>query len=136
MKIDIDSSSLKELVIEYFQRRGMSHSTDSTSTSFPIDLFISRPGETKGLGIILKDWKRAVGVDVLIKAERIMKSTSKIDKVLIVANLFSSPARSLAERVRMFLLTRDDLKRMLSSESVKSPFDDSPVDDKQDMFSY
>ena len=80
-----------------------------------IDFVIQNGDENEGIGVIIKDWKRAVGVDIIIRAEKVMKNTRFLSKMLVVTNYFSEPARSLAEKIRIFLLTRNDLIRILSS---------------------
>lgn len=126
---------LEELTLEYCRQRNLivnrdfHHHGDSQ-----IDLIIQNGEENEGIGVIIKDWKRAVGVDIIIRAEKIMKNSRVLSKMLIVTNLFSDPARSLAERIRIFLLTRNDLIRILSSGIKSTTIEDKP--DSQNVMLY
>ncbi|MFX1282190.1 MAG: restriction endonuclease [Promethearchaeota archaeon] len=129
MKINYDSLGLEELTLEYCRQRGLivSHGVQNYRNE-NVDLIIQNGDENEGIGVMIKDWKRAVGVDIIIRAEKIMKNNRLLSKMLIVTNLFSDPARSLAERIRIFLLTRNDLIRILSS-GIKTA---TPTEDDSD----
>jgi len=126
---------LEELTLEYCRQRNLivnrdfHHHGDSQ-----INLIIQNGDENEGIGVIIKDWKRAVGVDIIIRAEKIMKNSRVLSKMLIVTNLFSDPARSLAEKIRIFLLTRNDLIRILSSGIKSTTIEDKP--DSQNVMLY
>ncbi len=108
---------LEELTLEYCRQRGLIINRDTENPEEgKVDLIIQNGNENEGIGVIIKDWKRAVGVDIVIRAEKIMKNHRLITKILIITNYFSDPARSLAEKIRIFLLTRNDLIRILSSD--------------------
>lgn len=135
MKNNYQLLGLEELTLEYCRQRNLivnrdfHHHGDSQ-----IDLIIQNGEENEGIGVIIKDWKRAVGVDIIIRAEKIMKNSRVLSKMLIVTNLFSDPARSLAERIRIFLLTRNDLIRILSSGIKSTTIEDKP--DSQNVMLY
>lgn len=116
MKHNFELFKLEDLTLEYCKIRGLIIDRNIVRRSEKrIDLFIEND-DTKGIGVVIKDWKRAVGVDIIIRAEQIAKTSRLISKILIVSNLFSDPARSLAEKIGIFLLTRSDLIRILSSD--------------------
>lgn len=135
MKNNYQLLGLEELTLEYCRQRNLivnrdfHHHGDSQ-----INLIIQNGDENEGIGVIIKDWKRAVGVDIIIRAEKIMKNSRVLSKMLIVTNLFSDPARSLAEKIRIFLLTRNDLIRILSSGIKSTTIEDKP--DSQNVMLY
>lgn len=55
--------------------------------------------------IIIKDWKRAIGVDVVIQADRIREYNKKVSQIIILTNRYSDPAKSLANRIDILILT-------------------------------
>ncbi len=136
MKNNYQLLGLEELTLEYCRQRNLIvdrnllHQKDN-----PIDLIIQNGDENEGIGVIIKDWKRAVGVDIIIRSEKIMKNNRFLSKMLVVTNLFSDPARSLAEKIRIFLLTRNDLIRILSSGIKQTTMEENP-DNQQNVMLY
>jgi hypothetical protein len=58
-----------------------------------------------------------------------MKASRYVSKVLLVSNHFSDPARSLAEKIGIFLLTKNDLIEIISdSDSPQEPWEDRSDD--------
>ncbi len=116
MKNNFELFALEDLTHEYCRIRGLIIDKNASRRSEKrIDILIQN-GDDTGIGVVIKDWKRAVGVDIIIRAEQIAKTSRLISKILIVSNLFSDPARSLAEKIGIFLLTRRDLIRIISSD--------------------
>lgn len=64
-------------------------------------------------GIILKDYKKSVGSDGICQAERLLKDCPEINKVVMISNEFSVPARNLARRCGVPLISRGELISML-----------------------
>ncbi|MFX0085370.1 MAG: restriction endonuclease [Candidatus Hodarchaeota archaeon] len=125
MKGNFELFELEDLTLEYCRIRGLIVDRNiSRRSEKRIDLYIEN-GSDKGIGVVIKDWKRAVGVDIVIRAEQIVKTSRFISKILIVSNFFSDPARSLAEKIGIFLLTRSDLVRILSSDFKKKTVKDT-----------
>ncbi len=125
MKSNFELFELEDLTLEYCRIRGLIVDRNiSRRSEKRIDLYIEN-GSDKGIGVVIKDWKRAVGVDIVIRAEQIVKTSRFISKILIVSNFFSDPARSLAEKIGIFLLTRSDLVRILSSDLKKKTVKDT-----------
>jgi len=71
--------------------------------------YIISSGNGKAVGVILLDWKRAIGVDIVIRAEKIEKSTRKFNKIIILTNSYSDPASSLGERIAVGVYAPHDL---------------------------
>jgi len=64
-----------------------------------------------------------------------MKNSRFLSKMLVVTNYFSDPARSLAEKIRIFLLTRNDLIRILTS-GIKTTTMEDNSDSQQNVLLY
>jgi len=111
-----DPIALEQLTIEYCRHRGLNYERPRRYGENKVNYLIPNGSENESIGVLIKDWKRAVGVDIIIRAEQVMKASRYINKMLIISNVFSDPARSLAEKIGIFLLTRNDLLKILSSD--------------------
>jgi hypothetical protein len=65
--------------------------------------------EINNLLVIIVDWKRAVGVDRLIRFERILNDLNN-RKGLLVSNIFSESAVKFAKRRGLIIYARDHLE--------------------------
>ena len=72
---------------------------------------------TEEIGVLIRDWKRSVGVDVLIKTDQIAEATG-IKKIMVLGNMFSANARTFAKSRGILLLSRSDLVSMLGYHSA------------------
>jgi hypothetical protein len=126
---------LEELTLEYCKQRNLIVDRKFHQRNEEIDFVIQNGDENEGIGVIIKDWKRAVGVDIVIRAEKVMKNSRFLSKMLVVTNYFSDPARSLAEKIRIFLLTRNDLIRILTS-GIKTTTMEDNADNQQNVLLY
>ena len=87
MKHNFELFKLEDLTLEYCKIRGLIIDRNIVRRSEKrIDLFIEND-DTKGIGVVIKDWKRAVGVDIIIRAEQIAKTSRLISKILIVSSV-------------------------------------------------
>ncbi len=116
MKNNPEPISLDQLTLEYCRHRGLTFERPRRYGENKVNYLIPNGSENESIGVLIKDWKRAVGVDIIIRAEQVMKASRYINKMLIISNIFSDPARSLAEKIGIFLMTRDDLLKILSSD--------------------
>jgi len=136
MHSNLELLPLKELTTQYCRVRGLViDQNTSRASNRRWDFVIQNGADNEGIGITIKDWKRAVGVDIIIRAEKLMKSSRFITKVLLISNHFSDPARSLAERIGILLLTKNDLIDILSSETPETHFED-PSDNQKNVIIY
>lgn len=135
MKNNYQLLGLEELALEYCKQRNLIVDRKFHQRNEEIDFVIQNGDENEGIGVIIKDWKRAVGVDIVIRAEKVMKNSRFLSKMLVVTNYFSDPARSLAERIRIFLLTRNDLIRILTS-GIKTTTIEDNADSQQNVLLY
>ena len=61
-------------------------------------------------GIIIRDWKRIVGVGQIHKAEELLHDCPELSRVLIISSMgFSYSAARLAEKVGIGLISRGEL---------------------------
>ncbi|MFX0204560.1 MAG: restriction endonuclease [Candidatus Hodarchaeota archaeon] len=135
MKNNYQLLGLEELTLEYCKQRNLIVDRKFYQHNEEIDFVIQNGDENEGIGVIIKDWKRAVGVDIVIRAEKVMKNSRFLSKMLVVTNYFSDPARSLAEKIRIFLLTRNDLIRILTS-GIKTTTMEDNSDNQQNVLLY
>ena len=127
MQSNLELLPLKELTTQYCRVRGLViDQNTSRASNRRWDFVIQNGADNEGLGITIKDWRRAVGVDIVIRAEKLMDSSRLINKVLLISNHFSDPARSLAKRIGILLLTKNDIIDILSSEMPDSSYEDPP----------
>lgn len=134
---DILSMSLKELLRTYLERNNYTYLEKVTfqgadGQSHAIDFFLPDPkpqpvvvtnqaGMTtvrvihSGAGILVRDWKRSVGTNVVLQAERIREQVLEVRKMMILCNYVGELALKLAERLHVFVVTKDELIRVLST---------------------
>ena len=131
MHSNLELLTLKELTTQYCRVRGLViDQNTSRASNRRWDFVIQNGADNEGIGITIKDWRRAVGVDIIIRAEKLMKSSRFITKVLLISNHFSDPARSLAERIGILLLTKNDIIDILSSDIPEKKYEDPPDNQK------
>lgn len=117
MNENLELVELEELMLKYCHRHRLPVSREFYRTQWEKDevTFIITPnGEDDYVGIIVKDWKRAIGVDVVIRAEKIMKNNPLLARVVVVTNASSDPAQALAERIAIPVVIRSDLIKALA----------------------
>lgn len=133
---NVELLELKDLALEYCRQRGLVVDVSRRQRDKRIEFVIQNGADNEGIGVIIKDWKRAVGVDIIIRTEQILIENRWLSKILIVSNFFSDPARALADKIGIFLLTRNDLIRILSSDLDDSKPVEKVSDNKQDLVLY
>ncbi len=104
--------TLLNLGIEYFQQRGYYIEHDITLEGFSglvyiFDLLIKKGQETHP--VLIKDWKRTVGVNMIINADKASENTH-LSRPIIISNKFSDHAKSYSNKRRITLLTKEDLQ--------------------------
>ncbi|MFX1518220.1 MAG: hypothetical protein ACFFC6_18130, partial [Promethearchaeota archaeon] len=68
MKNNYQLLGLEELTLEYCRQRNLIVDRKFHQRNEEIDFVIQNGDENEGIGVIIKDWKRAVGVDIVIRA--------------------------------------------------------------------
>ncbi len=71
------------------------------------------------IGVVVKDWRRALGVDTIIYFERAIKASPTIERGILVYTMISLAADSLAKRINLLTLSRDELLQILTSAKIK-----------------
>ncbi|UCE12798.1 MAG: restriction endonuclease [Candidatus Heimdallarchaeota archaeon] len=119
MVIDFMNESLTNLVKIVFEAldgfvtlhpmQVLKHPLADSRLSFVLTRVGSK-SKTEYIGVIIRDWKRTVGVGQIHKAEELLQTCPKLDRVLIVSSLgFSYSASRLAEKVGIGLISRGEL---------------------------
>ena len=107
-------SPLMELTIKYFTRRGYRvdkpRFEESSSRNPRIDLIVTK--QNKIHPVMIKDWRRTVGVNVVISLDK--ESQDKgFSNPILVAEKFSEHARAYASRRGIMLITKSEIIREL-----------------------
>ena len=95
------------------------------SFSYLVDGSRDKTNFSGKIGVLVKDWSRSCGYNVIIEAERLQENAPTLSKVMVVANQFSGTARELAEKLGILTLTKGELisiREIYKNES--SAFDD------------
>ncbi len=133
---DILTMSLKDLLRMYLERNGFTYLEKvkfqgMNGQTHELDFFLpdpepqplvvtNRSGMTTvrvmhaGAGILVRDWKRSIGTNVVLQAERIREQVPEVRKMMILCNYAGDLALKLAERVHVFVVIKDELIRVLS----------------------
>jgi hypothetical protein len=106
----VETVTIKSLItqsIEYFQRTGYAIESNVTLEGFSgliyfFDLVITKGQEKHP--VLIKDWKRTVGVNMIINADKASENTH-LSQPIIISNKFSDHAKAYANKRRITLLT-------------------------------
>ena len=103
--------SLIALTIKYFKRGGYNVEYNVALEGFSgllqtFDLIIKKGREEHP--VIVKDWKRTVGVNMVIKADKASEDT-QLSRPIVVAKKFSDHAKAYSNRKRIILITEREL---------------------------
>lgn len=105
MKVKTMKNNLENNFLDFIE----SHNLLKEESTIKNINYIIKNGKTN-IGVIIKDWKRAIGVDTIIQAERTMKNTPLISQIFILTNKYSDPAKALATRISLPLFTPRELE--------------------------
>ena len=70
--------------------------------------FVVEMGADK-IGVMLRDWNRALGFNVVIYAEQLKKRYKEFSQVVILTNSCSDPAQTLADKIGIPLIKHWEL---------------------------
>jgi hypothetical protein len=118
--MNILSNNLHELTVTVFETIGLSTHHPALVFRHPLadshlDLVVKLPKTNEFIGIIIRDWKRTVGVSQVHRAEELLVKCPEITKLIIVSSMgFSASAQKLANKLGISLITRTELISMLS----------------------
>ncbi len=106
--------SLKELTVEYFNRRGYEVKKDQPqeelNTPAKFDLIVSKSKEIHPVRI--KEWNRTVGVNIVINMDK-ASVKSGFSSPILVSEKFSEHAKAYATRRGIMLITKFEIMRSL-----------------------
>lgn len=123
MSTDFINQPLKDLVTKVFRslefiilrpKHVINHPIANSRLSY-----VLRREDSKSelIGVIIRDWKRIVGVGQIHKAEELILECPELTRVLIVSSLgFSYSATRLAEKVGIGLMSRGELVSLLQNK--------------------
>ena len=108
-------SSLTNLTVKYFRQNGYQIEKDAvlegvSGLPHKFDLVIRKGREQRSVWI--KDWKRTVGVNMVINIDRAAEDVG-FPKPIIISEKFSGHAKAYANRRGITLLSKRQIMRML-----------------------
>ncbi len=112
-----DKSKLVQLAAKYFRKQG--YRTDHENTvmegfsgiSRRFDLLVQKGRRAHGVWI--RDWKRTVGVNVVISLDRASDDVG-LSSPILIGEKFSDHAKSYANRRKLTLLTKRQMHLTLT----------------------
>jgi len=111
-----EEPKLYDVAIEFFKKMNFHVREDVTliGTSgkrhhFNLEVKLDSEVEIKKILVLVVNWNRAVGVDRLIRFERMLNDLDK-RKGMIISNSFSGSAVKFAKRAGLILYTREHLR--------------------------
>lgn len=111
------SSHLKQSVIQYFRKKGYRIEENVSLEGYRgiprnFDLIIQKGRLTQGVWI--KDWKRTIGINVIINLDKASEEVS-LPNPIIIGEKFSDHAKSYANRRKIMLLTTRQILQSLKT---------------------
>ena len=108
----VDEKSLRSLGIAYFHQRGYTIEQNialegSSGLLYLFDLLIKKGQETHP--VFSKEWKRTVGVNMIINADKASENTN-LSQPIIIGTKFSDHAKAYSNKRRIILLTKKELQ--------------------------
>ena len=106
---------LIELAAEYFRKMGYKVERDvvfESKSGIPrkVDLFLQKNKEKRLVWI--KDWKRTVGVNMVINADR-YSADINLSNPIVISQKFSGHAKAYANRRGVILITKREITHRL-----------------------
>jgi hypothetical protein len=119
MTMNILSDNLQELTVTVFESLGFS--THHPALVFPhpladsrLNLVVKVPNTNEYVGVAIKDFKRVAGIRQIRYVEELLQNCPEISRLIVVSSMgFSSAAISLAEKLDISLVTKNELIAML-----------------------
>ncbi len=109
-----NTESLLEMAYRYFTREGLNidfnvpvKSEDGKKQN--LDLVVTNSVGDK-TGILVVNWDRSIGVNVIRKLNRIMQGKNNLKKGLLVGGSFSEHSRKFAKDYNIELLSRSRMR--------------------------
>ncbi len=120
MTMNILSNSLQELTVTVFESLGFStHHPALIFFNDPIadsklDLVLKLPNTNEFVGVIIRDYKRIVGVGQITRAKQLLVQCPDINKLIIISSMgFSTTAKRQVKTSKVSLVTKKELISLL-----------------------
>ena len=110
MIISAKKMSLTDIVLDYCEQQQLS--IDEADIQHLNYIILTRK---KYIGVMIRDWKRAIGINVVIQADRVKNSTKKISQVIIITNSYSAHAKSFADKINIPIFRGWDSFKLVSN---------------------
>jgi len=109
------TSSLIELAVKYFRKKGYKTEQNIVLEGFSgltrkFDILIQRKDEKRIVWV--KDWKRTVGVNMVINIDKASTDVG-LSRPIIISDKFSGHAKAYANRRGITLITKREILRYL-----------------------
>ncbi|MFW9853575.1 MAG: restriction endonuclease [Candidatus Thorarchaeota archaeon] len=117
MSIDYQTLNLEQLFLTAFEGMGFQFTHPALITDNPIAdsrlsyVLTHQNSQNELIGVIIRDWKRNVGVGQVHKAEELLQACPKLTKIIIISCMgFSYSAKRLADQTTVIsLISRGEL---------------------------
>jgi hypothetical protein len=115
-------AKLQQLALEFLEKKNFLIEKDKTlvgltGQDYKVSFHImGKMGseERFSTAIVVLDYGKSIGTDVINKYDRVCKDLKmSINKLILVSNDFSVPAKNMAEKANLFLLSRGELVSIL-----------------------
>ncbi len=110
-----EETMLYDMTIEFFKKMNFQVREDVTligtsgkKHNFHLVVKLNSDADIKQILVLVVNWNRAVGVDRLIRFERMLNDLQK-RKGMIISNSFSGSAIKFAKRTGLILYTKEHL---------------------------
>jgi hypothetical protein len=119
MTMNILSNNLQELTVTVFESLGFSTHHPALIFKHPLadshlSLVLKIPNTNDFVGVVVRDWKRIVGVSQIHKTEELLLKCPEISSLMIVSSMgFSAAAKKLANKVGINLVVKKELIELL-----------------------
>lgn len=130
--IPLKEASLESITRKFFQVKGFIirekvRLRGKSSQNHEFNMLLSQSGdkgsnagnpEDIGYGVLIKDWKRSIGVNVIIKFDQMIEDVG-LEGGIIVGNDFSANAQNFAKKCGIVSYSRGELVSLLRSWNIE-----------------
>lgn len=126
---NFDHICLRDLARRFFEWKSFgvreTIPLQGNSGAYEFDFLLSQKDELPSdvlaeFGVLVKDWARTCGVNVILQFEHIMEDVRPaVHQGMLIANQFSSSARALADKAGLLLLSRGELVSIYRTNQIE-----------------
>ena len=126
-KASLEGISRKFFQIKGFTTREQVRLRGKSGQNHDFNMLLSQSGDKEknsenlediGYGVLIKDWKRSIGVNVIIKFDQMIED-SGLEGGIIVGNDFSANAQNFAKKCGIVSYSRGELVSLLRSMNIE-----------------